>query len=289
LLRRGRFRFYLAPNYLGFPPGRAPGTIRIAVVHDLIPWELPEARAGGLRWRLFYRFPPAGRYLLRTAPDRLVAVSEATRAAIVRRFGGESERIAVVPGAPSPRFGPEGEEDERLLAALGLPRPYLLYVGRKDAHKNLGRLVEAHRALPGPMRRRFPLVIAGADIPAGPGLLSIPRVDDEVLPSLYRAATLLVLPSLAEGFGLTMVEAFACGTPALASRISPLVEHGGRAARYFDPRDAGEMARVMRETLEDEAALRAMRAAAREQASLFSWEKSASVMKELLRTLDSGQ
>ncbi|MFH1681567.1 MAG: glycosyltransferase family 1 protein [Candidatus Eisenbacteria bacterium] len=286
VLRRRSCRFFVAPNYLGFPAGRAPGTIRIAVVHDLIPWELPEARAGNLRWRVFYRCGFLGHRLLR-APDHLVAVSERTREALVSRFGVERERISVVPGAPSALFQPEGEGDEAVLARIGLRAPYLLYVGRGDRHKNLGRLIEAHRRLPGALRERFPLVIAGTDPGASDPLVrALSGVSDAELAALYRSAAFLVLPSLAEGFGLPLVEAFACGTPALVSRIAPLTEIGGEGARFFDPENVDEIAVGLLAAIEDDARREAMRRAALERARAFTWEKSAGMFAEVLERLD---
>jgi glycosyltransferase involved in cell wall biosynthesis len=282
VLRREAIRFFVAPNYLGFPPGRTAGTVRIAVVHDLIPWEMPDARGGNLRWQVFYRCAFAGRALLRSY-DRLVAVSEKTREALVSRFGQDPERISVVPGAPAPHFTPSGEGDEAHLARLGLRAPFVLYVGRGDRHKNLARLVGAHRRLPVSLRARFPLVLAGTDPGVGDPLVkALARVTDAELAALYRSAEYVVLPSLAEGFGLPLVEAFACGTPALVSRIAPLTEIGGDAARAFDPLNVEEIARVLREALEDDAAREAMRLAAMDRAHAFSWEKSARLFAEIL-------
>jgi len=282
ILRREAIRFFVAPNYLGFPPGRTPGTVRIAAVHDLIPWEMPDARGGNLKWQAFYRCAFAGRALLRSY-DRLVAVSERTREALVSRFGAEAERISVVPGAPARHFTPSGEGDEAHLARLGLRAPFVLFVGRGDRHKNLARLVDAHRRLPGPLRERYPLVLAGTDPGFGDPLVkALARVTDAELAALYRSAAYLVLPSLAEGFGLPLVEAFACGTPALVSRIAPLTEIGDDAARAFDPRNVEEIARVLREALEDAAARETMRLAALKRARSFAWEKSARLFAEML-------
>jgi glycosyltransferase involved in cell wall biosynthesis len=100
----------------------------------------------------------------------------------------------------------------------------------------------------------------------------VPHAD---LPALYGAATLAVMPSLYEGFGLPVLEAMACGTPVVCSGASSLPEIGGEAARYFDPQDTRAIAAAIRAAWTD-AGLRAeMRAQGLVQAGRFSWERTA--------------
>jgi len=289
MLRRRSCRWYLTTNYLGFPPRRSAGTIRVAFVHDLIPWEIDAARRGNPRWALFYRCPPAGRFLLRRAPDHLVAVSERTRRAVVSRFGVDEKRISVIHGAPSNSFTPQPDGDDEVLRRLRVRPPYLLFVGRADRYKNIERLVAAHRRLDANLRRRYPLLLVGpnAETAGGDDAIRVASIAEEKdLAALYRSATLLVLPSLLEGFGLPLVEAFACGTPALASRVEPLTEIGSDGARYFDPEDVESMAQTMAEVLADEEGLVELGRRAARRAKMYSWEKSARAMIDLLEQLD---
>jgi glycosyltransferase involved in cell wall biosynthesis len=92
---------------------------------------------------------------------------------------------------------------------------------------------------------------------------------------LYRRAEAFVYPSLYEGFGLPPLEAMAAGTPCLVSKIDPLVEVGGDAVGYCDPRDPGDIARRLLELLESREARQDLSARGRERARAFSWDRSA--------------
>ncbi len=100
-------------------------------------------------------------------------------------------------------------------------------------------------------------------------------VPDADLPAVYSAATLCVLPSLYEGFGLSVLEAMACGTAVVCSRTSSLPEVGGDAARYFDPTDVEEMAEAIGAVWHDEALRMEMGRRGLAQAARFSWARAA--------------
>jgi glycosyltransferase involved in cell wall biosynthesis len=105
---------------------------------------------------------------------------------------------------------------------------------------------------------RFPGYVASAD-----------------LPLLYGAATMAIMPSVYEGFGLPVLEAMACGTPVVCSDSSSLPELGGQAARYFDPYDVEEMVSAVRAVWTQEDLRREMREQGLAQAEEFSWERAA--------------
>jgi glycosyltransferase involved in cell wall biosynthesis len=156
------------------------------------------------------------------------------------------ERIAVAYPGIDPRFRADGER-----ADLG--GPYVLTVSTLEPRKNLPALVQAFTLL----RQRRPeltLAIAGLDgwgqqPPAAEGVRLLGFVSDEELASLYRGAAAFAYPSLFEGFGIPVVEALACGTPAVVSSHPSLDEACGDAALRADPADAEAFARALDQAL----------------------------------------
>ena len=102
------------------------------------------------------------------------------------------------------------------------------------------------------------------------------NVPYEELPFLYSACMIFVYPSTCESFGMTLVEAMACGAPILASMAEPMKEICADAALYFDPMNQTAMADVIFKALSDNELINALRKNALERAKAFSWENTAS-------------
>jgi glycosyltransferase involved in cell wall biosynthesis len=173
---------------------------------------------------------------------------------------------------------PEAELRQRL--ELG-DAPIVLTVSAKRPHKNLERLLEAMSLVDADPR---PLLVApGYETVFEPELRKragdrarfLGWVDDDVLEGLYRAATCFVFPSLAEGFGLPVLEAMVRGIPVACSRIGPLEEVAGEAALYFDPTDTQDMAHAIESLLADDDVRQRLAVAGRERAKQFSWARTA--------------
>lgn len=261
--------------------GTAPGWPRRASVltlHDLIYARHPEAHTRLMALGLRALVPLAAR-----SADRIIAVSEATKAEIGRVLDVPSDRVDVVYEAGRPP-GPATPESE-LRARLRLGEaPLVLSVSARRPHKNLSGLLQAFAGLAeGPL-----LVLPGyatpfeGELAAEVSRLGLSRrvrllgwVSEEDLEALYLAANCFVFPSLAEGFGLPVLEAMERGLPVACSDASSLPEVAGDAARYFDPRDVPEMRRAIAELLEDSALRSRLAAAGRDRARLFSWERAA--------------
>jgi len=112
-------------------------------------------------------------------------------------------------------------------------------------------------------------------------------VSDVELLHFYNAAEALVLASLDEGFGLTALEAMACGTPVVVSRAGAVPEVVGGAGRYFDPHKTVELASGLREVLADESLRIELRDRGIERARIFSWEHSARAALALFEQLST--
>jgi glycosyltransferase involved in cell wall biosynthesis len=178
------------------------------------------------------------------AADRIVTVSEAARADIISSMDLKDNFVINcgqgVPGDPP---------NESVEPPLGLPAGgYFLFCGAVEPRKNLLRLIEAHRRSKVPQ----PLVIAGPDgwhagpinaaIARTPAVSRVGYLDRGALLALIRHARGLLLPSLAEGFGLPVIEAMGLGTPVLTSSFGALAEVAGDAAILVNPLDVEAIA-----------------------------------------------
>jgi len=272
---------YLSPIFV-----RAP---TVLIVYDLVALDrsTSPSRRGAIIERL--TIAPATR---RAA--RLVCISQATADALIAREPDVVDRVHVAPLAASPPADPPAPEE-----LTSLPQPgFVLAVGTLEPRKNLPRLVEAYRRLPLELQRAHPLVVVGgrgwragetmrALDSLGDRLLALGHVSDAALQELYRRCGAFCYPSLAEGFGLPILEAMAAGAPVLTSSVSSMPEVGGDAALYADPYDVGAIADQLQALLEDPALRDRLRRMGPRRAAAFSWDRFADGVLDALRaTLD---
>ena len=254
----------------------------MTTVHDVIYKRLPETHGGVLARGLALLVPLAAR---RSA--RVIAVSEATKADLVNELGVSAEKIDVVyegPGMEEPAK-PAHEADVRRALGLG-DAPVVLSVSARRPHKNLERLIDAfaqvtrdHAAtlvLPGyPTRFSASLEERAAAAGIADRVRFTGWLDDRALDALYRMAACFVFPSLAEGFGLPVLEAMQRGAPVACSSVAPLTEIAGDAACYFDPLDTTSIAAAVSALLTDAALAERLAADGPRRAAEFSWERCA--------------
>ena len=223
---------------------------------------------------------------------RVIAISENTKRDVVQQYGIPPGNVDLVYYGSDPTFRPlPPDQVAHFRAERRLPERFILFVGTLEPRKNVVRLVEAYAQLP---VDRPPLMLVG-----GKGWLyneTYARVEDlglagevefvgyvpgEELPWWYNAAELFVYPSLYEGFGLPPLEAMACGTPVVSSKVSSLPEVVGPGGLLVDPTDTVALASAMERLLTDRDAHDRIAAAGLAQAKTFSWPEAAR------RTVDS--
>ena len=251
---------------------------QVLTLHDISPLEHPEwFKLGFAHWyRLFV--PPLVRRV-----RRVVTSSEYTRGRLLKRFGLPGERVTVVPGGVEPRTFHPG-----VISRLDLPSRYALFVGSLQPRKNLARLLSAWERMKDKVPDAWLLVAGTGGSAFRPVHLALHErvkflgaVPDAELPGLYAGATVFILPSLDEGFGLTLLEAMACGTIVIASNAGALPEVVGDSGLFFDPLDVAEIAETLRCGFQDAGPRETLREKGLLRAQRYSWDTSAEMLWEV--------
>ena len=269
--------FHVTPHVWRLPSQKC----LTSIVHDPTPLLLPDCHTAS-NVRYFQQFVNA------TLPrlHRMIVPSKAVATDLVQRLRVPPDRISVI------YHGVEEEFYEVTSAATyvaiqkhKLPNDYILFVGTIEPRKNLVRLARAYKMLPEDLRRHHPLVIVGAtgwnagpirrELSAIPGVHLIGPVRRSLLPAIYHGASMFVLPSLYEGFGLPLVEAMAARLPIVTSNTGAAPEIVGTGGACVDPLSVSEIAGAIERVLSDEEEAAALAAAGRERARTFSWDKTA--------------
>jgi glycosyltransferase involved in cell wall biosynthesis len=244
----------------------------VLVMHDAAVLREPGAYSRAyVLWHRRFGLAAARRALA------VITVSEFSRRELISLAGLDPALVHVVPGGVSERFHP-GVDHERVTSKLGLHRPYVLTIATADRRKNLASLAVAAAHLAGD---GIELVWAGDDRPyfsaseAIPGLRALGYVDEADLPGLYAGAKAFVLPSRYEGFGLTCLEAMACGVPVVAANRAALPETCGDGALLVDPDDPDAVADALGRAVGDVKLRSRLRAQGLERSAQLSWDLAA--------------
>ena len=250
---------------------------QVITVHDLLPFHYPSLLP---RWVPYYEyFLPA---IIRGSAA-VVCVSEFTRQEILERYPRvPEEKLKVIHGgADLNRFRPC---PPGMISKHYDLNEYLLCVGEVRPYKNMENIFRALEMWPdGPQ-----LAISGKITGEHKALLDnlahslkienriiwLGYVPDNLLPNLYSEAIAFIFPSLYEGFGLPIIEAMACGCPAISSNRASLREIGGDAAHFFDPMEISDMAESIQKVCEDTEYRQTLAQRGPEHAIKFTWESS---------------
>lgn len=274
----------------------------VTTIHDVTPVVMPSFSR---------RITHLLRFQLRNAAklsEALITDSNCSKRDIVNIYGVPESKVSVVYlGYDKTNFNnapPDPVERGNLLKKLNIPKPYILHHGVIQPRKNLKRLIEAYRlmlsrnrnldfdlVLAGPLGWQYEETLAAANLCGGASgrVVFSGALDDPQLAMLVKSASLVVIPSLYEGFCLPMVEAMACGTPTIAANSSCLPEISGGELKYFDPQSIEAISNSMEEALENEDLRKQLAVRGLQRAAYFDWRCCAQETLEILKTQCNGR
>ncbi len=265
-----------------------PASIDVTItIHDLAFKHFPETFPKKHLWKLNFMLDTAVRQA-----NRLIAVSESTKRDLLEFFPTlDEKKIRVIHhGLDANFFAQELSKSElsETLRPWGLqPKSYVLYVGALQPRKNLARLMQAFEQV----KATYPemkLVLAGEPAWLADSILTVRekspyrtdivltgRVDSNRLRALYRGARVFAFPSLYEGFGLPLLEAFASGVPVLTTDNSSLREVAGEGALYAEATDSTDIAEKLGRLWSDDTLRKILQEKGNQELQRFSWDKTA--------------
>ncbi|MBI5506241.1 MAG: glycosyltransferase family 4 protein [Deltaproteobacteria bacterium] len=254
----------------------------VVTVHDLAGYVMPETFSLAQRLHLAWETPRAV-----ARAGAIVVPSASTAADVARRFPASAGKVRTIPEAPGASARPvSAAEVENWRQGRGLgsghSRPLCGYLGTIQPRKNLELLASAFLRAAGD--RDWRLVLAGRLRPGyrpaclqegDPRIVYLGPLPDEEVAPFFGALRCMVSPSAYEGFGLTVVEAMACGCPVVALRNSSLPEVVGDAGVLVDAADVATLAPVIDTLMSDDREVAELSRRGRERAARFSWRQAA--------------
>lgn len=282
ILRRHRIDLLHSPHFVLPLLGSC---TTVATIHDVIYLACKEdlpSKTG----RVYYR-----KMMIAAAhkADRIITVSEFSKADIVRFLKVDPGKIEVIYSGLSSVFGKVKDQArmDEVRRRYGINQEYIFYAGIYKPRKNHDGLLRAMQRLiasgisaqlviAGAMNEGLvPLKKLAAELGVAEQVIFVGAVSDADLAALYSGAQVYACPSLYEGFGFTVLEAMACGTPVVCSSKTSLPEVAGEAALYTDPQDPDEFAQALAHVFSDGELRARLIAAGYENCRRFSWQNAA--------------
>lgn len=287
-IARDRLDVVHATNFF-LPPVKS--ARRVLSVHDISFTSCPE-------WVDARVVKPYAEHMMRFCDraDAILVFSEFTKMEVVSKYGTLPEKVHVTPhGIRQDWCSCDSEQARKIVASSGIDGPYILFVGTIEERKNIHGILEAFEQL-GDLPHKLVLV-------GGMGWMSTPfeeivlkrglkdrvvlpgYVHADSLPAFYKAAEAFVFPSLYEGFGFPVLEAFSSDCPVITSNDTSLPGVGGDAAIYVDPMNPEELAKAIRSVVTDSALANDLRKKGRARVKEFSWDRTAQMTLDVYRSV----
>lgn len=234
--------------------------------------------------------------------DRIITISEFSKAEIVKYLGVEEQKIAVVPCGIDPRVfhnRHSSERIEKVCEKYRIKNPYFLYLGTLEPRKNIEGLIQAYAKVKKKNMGAVPdLVIAGKkgwnferifalveEYRLEESVIFTGYITEQEIPLLLSGAAAFVFPSFYEGFGLPPLEAMACGTPVISSNAASIPEVVGDAGILIDPYQVDALAEAMEQIATQKELRERLREKGLKRSRMFYWKNSARRLMEVYREM----
>ena len=275
---------------------------KIVTIHDTMyvrPLSMaiskPTIRQRALDAYLKYAIPKSAR-----SSDAVITVSEFSKSDIIKRTGISADKITVITEGVESKYK-EIKEEKKINSVkekFSLTKPFILMTAASDLRKNFDRAIEAFNLFNNMTEYKYQLVITSVGdeelkttrIPEKIKELNLDKyvtltgyVSDDEMIALYNSALFFLFPSIWEGFGLQVLEAFACGVPVICANTTSLGEVAGDAAMNIDPYSTEDITRAMTELEKSEAKREQLREKGFKQLEKFSWKEAALKTLEVYR------
>ncbi len=271
-------------DVLWSPANAGPWAVRnqVVTIHDASVFDHPE-------WfnPTFALWTRLSLKILARRVKAIITVSNFSRDRLRLHLRVSEEKIHVIHNGVGSPFEPQPQKAiETVKEKYGLDKPYFLFIGTDEPRKNLSGLVQAWGSLKLKSHSLFAAGAEGKVFSKERGRETRPLqiyISDEELPTLYSGAAAVIVPSFYEGFGLTVLEAMACGAPVIASNIPAFRELFEGASLLVNPHEPEEIANAMQKIIEDKSLAMKLREKGLAHASKFSWAESARKTQDVIK------
>lgn len=250
---------------------------------DLIPLRLDEYMGLG---RLTPAKLRASFERVANQADKIMSISHFSKRELCDLLYVDKRKVEVIYLATDPKFSTTGNH----ASATHVPTRFIFTLGGSEPRKNVKTVVEAYNLLPPKLQAEYPLLIAGGvwhgrpleSLKVNSHVQLLGYVSEDDLAVLYKHSTAFVFASIYEGFGFTILEAMASGTPVISANSSSLAEVAGDAALLFDPTDTTTLTQHLQTLLTDPKMRQKLAVSGSRQVKKFSWTESAKKLHTLL-------